>query len=273
MTVLLQLSPGDFSGQGMQTVNDERLIADSGFFDAPWYLSVNTDVRESGADPLQHFCSDGWREGRKPNFYFDPAWYAEQQGDAASPDTNPLVHYIRVGERADAAPSVHFDAHWYREAHGLDADESPLRHFLLRRRTGMVSPLPGFDVEAYCTAYPEVLERGLDPYEDYIEQRDAERTAAPVTAAPLVTLPPYSLVVETLGFDPFGDDPASETGECVMEVIKLLLREVALDEAWYLETYPDVADAVARQAIGSAREHYLNFGYFEGRTIRTRTAP
>lgn len=37
------------------------------------------------------------------------------------------------------------------------------------------------------------------------------------------------------------------------------------DERWYLEQYPDVADAVERGAISSAREHYVRFGYFEGR--------
>ena len=44
-----------------------------------------------------------------------------------------------------------------------------------------------------------------------------------------------------------------------------LLAFADFDEAWYLSTYKDVADAVAQKKFKSARDHYLNYGYFEGR--------
>lgn len=49
------------------------------------------------------------------------------------------------------------------------------------------------------------------------------------------------------------------------ELLRLLLENVYVDEAWYLETYSDVADALQEGTISSAREHYINVGYFEDR--------
>lgn len=51
-------------------------------------------------------------------------------------------------------------------------------------------------------------------------------------------------------------------------LISLLARklgEVKFDEAWYLSKYPDVREAIKRGLIGSGREHYMQFGYFENR--------
>ncbi|HUE45364.1 MAG TPA: hypothetical protein VMO81_03840 [Aestuariivirgaceae bacterium] len=39
----------------------------SGLFDAEWYLRYNTDVAESGIDPLRHYVQFGAKEGRAPN--------------------------------------------------------------------------------------------------------------------------------------------------------------------------------------------------------------
>lgn len=38
-----------------------------------------------------------------------------------------------------------------------------------------------------------------------------------------------------------------------------------VDESWYLQRYPDVAQAISQGAIGSAREHFLLIGLYEGR--------
>ena len=50
-----------------------------------------------------------------------------------------------------------------------------------------------------------------------------------------------------------------------LTLMQELLAHADFDEAWYLSTYKDVADAVAQKKIASAREHYLHYGYFEGR--------
>jgi hypothetical protein len=48
-------------------------------------------------------------------------------------------------------------------------------------------------------------------------------------------------------------------------VIGLLLRGVEVDEAWYLATYPDIAEAIAAGVVTSAKAHFIENGYFEGR--------
>jgi len=44
-----------------------------------------------------------------------------------------------------------------------------------------------------------------------------------------------------------------------------LLRQFPFDEDWYLDRYPDVRKAVAEKKLASGWQHYVEFGYFEGR--------
>jgi hypothetical protein len=53
--------------------------------------------------------------------------------------------------------------------------------------------------------------------------------------------------------------------EKLRAVVRALLEMVEVDEAWYRRTYADVDAAMAAGNAGSAREHYIEFGYFEGR--------
>ena len=50
-----------------------------------------------------------------------------------------------------------------------------------------------------------------------------------------------------------------------LRIIKSLLAAVDVDEAWYLEHHDDVAGAIARGVVSSAREHFAGDGYLEGR--------
>jgi hypothetical protein len=51
----------------------------------------------------------------------------------------------------------------------------------------------------------------------------------------------------------------------LVTILTEMLRAAPFDEQWYLEQYPDVAEALENGEISSAREHYILFGYFEGR--------
>jgi hypothetical protein len=53
--------------------------------------------------------------------------------------------------------------------------------------------------------------------------------------------------------------------EGLLRILAEMLKAAPFDETWYLDRYPDVADAVDRGDIESAQEHYVRFGYFEGR--------
>ncbi|MBV8401043.1 MAG: hypothetical protein JOZ58_25875 [Acetobacteraceae bacterium] len=47
--------------------------------------------------------------------------------------------------------------------------------------------------------------------------------------------------------------------------MKLVLTGVYVDEDWYLEKYPDVAEALRDRQFSSAKHHFIENGYFEGR--------
>jgi hypothetical protein len=51
----------------------------------------------------------------------------------------------------------------------------------------------------------------------------------------------------------------------VRSLVELLLSFWPFDEQWYLSTYPDIAEAVRQGEFPSGRDHYRDFGYFEGR--------
>jgi hypothetical protein len=53
--------------------------------------------------------------------------------------------------------------------------------------------------------------------------------------------------------------------EAFVNLVRRMLQGVEVDEAWYLNQYPDIADAIKKGLIVDARLHFINDGYFEGR--------
>lgn len=53
-----------------------------------------------------------------------------------------------------------------------------------------------------------------------------------------------------------------------MNILRIALMNVTVDEAWYLSAYPDVAAAIQSGSFRSARQHYIASGYFEDRIPR-----
>jgi hypothetical protein len=76
---------------------EARLVANSGLFDCEWYLNSYPDVAEAGADPLGHYMTCGWREGRDPGPEFATSSYLRANSDVARSGINPLLHYIEFG--------------------------------------------------------------------------------------------------------------------------------------------------------------------------------
>ena len=50
-----------------------------------------------------------------------------------------------------------------------------------------------------------------------------------------------------------------------VEIIRKLLEAVPVDETWYRETYPDVAEAINAGTHKTAKHHFIENGYAEGR--------
>ena len=53
--------------------------------------------------------------------------------------------------------------------------------------------------------------------------------------------------------------------ENLVQMLRMLIIGVEVDEEWYLGRYPDIAGAIDEGTIQSARLHFVNDGYFEGR--------
>jgi hypothetical protein len=79
-------------------------------------------------------------------------------------------------------------------------------------------------------------------------------------------MPSYREITEVLGFDLVtASNPVSVDPRTLLELIGRFIRQIDVDEDAYRREYPDVAAAIERGEILSARDHFLEFGYFEGR--------
>ncbi|MFL5255970.1 MAG: hypothetical protein ACJ8AI_24365 [Rhodopila sp.] len=79
-------------------------------------------------------------------------------------------------------------------------------------------------------------------------------------------LPPFDVVKRSFELSTSkGQLMATASYENIIKMIRLLISAIDVDEVWYLDTYPDVAQAVRQGQISSAKEHFINNGYFEGR--------
>lgn len=79
-------------------------------------------------------------------------------------------------------------------------------------------------------------------------------------------LPPFESLKNLLSLSTIrGKLVASASYDDIQTLIRLLLAGIEVDEAWYLQRYPDIAEAVQAGTITSAKGHFLHNGYFEGR--------
>lgn len=78
-------------------------------------------------------------------------------------------------------------------------------------------------------------------------------------------VPPFEGIKALLTFTAVkGELVVNATYEQLTTLIQTMLRDIEVDEAWYLSRYPDVAEGIAKGTVASAREHFLANGYFEG---------
>lgn len=78
----------------------------AGEFDTEFYFARNPDVRDAGADALEHFLEFGWKEGRDPNANFSTQFYLDANDDVAAAGINPFYHFLVAG-RAEGRLATH----------------------------------------------------------------------------------------------------------------------------------------------------------------------
>lgn len=79
-------------------------------------------------------------------------------------------------------------------------------------------------------------------------------------------LPPFEIIKAMLTLTSTrGKTRVDMTYEDILKMVRVLLTVVEVDEEFYLSRNQDVADGVRNGTIRSAREHFVDHGYFEGR--------
>ncbi len=79
-------------------------------------------------------------------------------------------------------------------------------------------------------------------------------------------LPPFDVIRRSLGlYTVKGELCVAISYDDFIRMLKLLLAGTDVDEKWYLEQYDDIREAVEEGRVASAKKHFVNDGYFEGR--------
>jgi hypothetical protein len=79
-------------------------------------------------------------------------------------------------------------------------------------------------------------------------------------------VPPFDLIKNSVDINAVkGELRVSVSYQDFVNILKLFVSGVEMDEAWYLEQNPDIAKAVKDGKIRSARQHFIDDGYMEGR--------
>ncbi len=76
---------------------------------------------------------------------------------------------------------------------------------------------------------------------------------------------PYARLRKLFGFQCDDDQSVVLSSDQLTQVTRMLLRAVHVDEEWYGRQYPDVKEAIAKGVFRSAKHHFIESGYFEGR--------
>lgn len=136
-----------------------KALADD--FDAAFYLETYPDIAATGIDPLAHFVTQGWQEGRDPNAEFSIQGYTEANSDIGNAGVNPFWHYVVAGKaegRMLRLPEVEAEP----DAEAQGTDDPKLSALIAAVRDE-------FDTAFYLSTYPDIAEAGIDPLLHYMQ--------------------------------------------------------------------------------------------------------
>jgi hypothetical protein len=79
-------------------------------------------------------------------------------------------------------------------------------------------------------------------------------------------LPPFELIRRSIEISTVrGELRVNVSYEDFVKILRTMIQGVEVDEAWYARTYEDIGSAVKDGVVRSARQHFVDDGYFEGR--------
>lgn len=98
-------------------IKDYLLIKRSGLFDEKYYCLQYPDVKQAQVDPLWHFVSVGWKEGRHPSEKFNITQYISSYPEKQLANINPLVYYIKTSTQEDREKYLQSNSFDHQQAH------------------------------------------------------------------------------------------------------------------------------------------------------------
>ena len=264
-----QFSLADDGNGGTVLATTHALNAEPDF-DAAYYLAHNADVKAAGVDPLQHYLTYGWKEGRDPNAYFSTRYYLAQNADVAAARVNPLEHFEYYGWKEGRDPSANFSLSKYLAANPdvKAAGVDPLQQFLTAglaqgRAAIPVAPAapanppapaadPLVDKAWYLAQHPDVAASGEDASANY-HRVGWKLGYNPDQFFDTTYYLKANADVAAAGVDPLAHFEAFGVNEGRQP-------SLAFNDAKYLAANPDVAAAKVNPLA-----HYLAYGRNEGR--------
>ncbi|HEY0184232.1 MAG TPA: hypothetical protein VGC09_15590 [Rhodopila sp.] len=79
-------------------------------------------------------------------------------------------------------------------------------------------------------------------------------------------LPPFELIRRSIEISTVrGELRVNVSYEDFVKILRTMISGVEIDEAWYTRAYEDIGNAVKEGVIRSAKQHFVDDGYFEGR--------
>lgn len=79
----------------MSLFHKYQLIAESGLFDAAYYLAEHPELAQANVDPIIHYLNEGAAKGYRPSLQFDVDAYLHQCREEGQQPDNPLLHFIQ----------------------------------------------------------------------------------------------------------------------------------------------------------------------------------
>lgn len=234
-------------------------------FDPVYYYGHNPDVLAAGANAMQHWLSDGAREGRAPNAIFDPVYYSAHYADAG-PD--PLAQYIATGAAQGRDPSLLFSTTQYllQNPDVAAAHVNPMLHYLNSgqyegRMAFLSGPTAPADPLVQTAFYNRQLVASLIPTGIAANQQAAANYNA--TGWHLGLKP--DAFFDTNYYLAHNPDVAAAHLNPLLHYENSGWREgrnpsASFDTRAYLSANPDVGAAGLNPLA-----HYLQFGQYEGR--------
>jgi GT2 family glycosyltransferase/glycosyltransferase involved in cell wall biosynthesis len=148
-------------------------------FNSPVYAATWPDVAASNMGPLEHFLRVGRAAGRAASAFtedflrlsnlriaihesglFDADWYREQYPDVRDPSFDVLRHVAFHGAKEGRDPGPNFSNSFYALAYveHLEADQSPLEHYLFKGRAQRLKLPTGTKYEQWLDLFDRIDE-------------------------------------------------------------------------------------------------------------------